>query len=91
MANSESAKKAIRRIERRTEVNRQRRSRMRTFLRAVEDAITAGDQDKARKALTLAEPEIARAVRKGVLHRNTGARKVSRLTKRIKSMSAAGE
>lgn len=88
MANSESAKKAIRRIERRTVVNRNRRSRMRTFLRAVEDAIESGDQSKARDALAVAEPEVARAVRKGVLHRNTGARKVSRLSRRIKSMQA---
>lgn len=91
MANSESAKKAIRRIERRTAVNRNRRSRMRTYLRAVEEAIEAGDQGKARAALSAAEPEVARAVRKGVLHQNTGSRKVSRLSRRIKSMGTAAE
>ncbi len=91
MANSSSAKKAIRRIERRTVVNRARRSRMRTYVRAVEEAIASGDQDQARKALSVAEPEIARAVSRGVIHKNTGSRKVSRLSQRVKSMAASAQ
>ena len=86
MANTSSAKKMIRKIERRTEVNKARRSRMRTFIRKVEEAITGGDKKAAEAALHVAEPEIMRAVSKGVIHRNTGSRKVSRLASRVKSM-----
>jgi len=86
MANTSSAKKATRKIERRTKVNSARRSRVRTFVRKVEEAIAAGDQDAARTALATAEPELMRAVSKGVLHKNTGARKVSRLSKRVAAM-----
>lgn len=88
MANTPSAKKAARKIERRTEVNRARRSRVRTFLRKLEDAISAGDVANATLAFKAAEPEIMRAVTKGVLHKNTAARKVSRLASRVAKLSA---
>ncbi|CAA0087657.1 30S ribosomal protein S20 [Starkeya nomas] len=88
MANTPSAKKAARKIERRTEINKNRRSRMRTFVRKVEEAIAAGDKDAAGVALKAAEPEIMRAAQKGVLHKNTASRKVSRLTQRLAKLSA---
>lgn len=88
MANTPSAKKAVRKIERRTEVNRSRRSRVRTFLRKLEDALAAGDAPAATAAFKAAEPELMRAVTKGVIHKNTAARKVSRLAARVKSLSA---
>ncbi|MEM1138612.1 MAG: 30S ribosomal protein S20 [Pseudomonadota bacterium] len=84
MANTRSAKKMIRVIERRTEVNRSRRSRMRTFVRKVEEALAAGDAPAAREALKHAEPEIMRAATKGVVHKKTAARKISRLAQRVK-------
>ena len=87
MANTSSAKKMVRKIARRTAVNKNRRSRMRTFIRRVEEAISGGDQDAAKAALKAAEPEIMRAVSRGILHRNTGARKVSRLSARVKAMA----
>ncbi len=86
MANTQSAKKMVRKIERRTAVNKSRRSRMRTFIRRVEEAIVGGDKKVAEGALKAAEPEIMRAVSKGVLHKNTGSRKVSRLASRVKAM-----
>lgn len=88
MANTPSAKKAARKIERRTEVNRSRRSRVRTFLRKLEDAIATGDASAAQQAFKAAEPEIMRAVTKGVLHKNTASRKVSRLAHRVSKLSA---
>ncbi len=88
MANTTSAKKSIRRIARRTEVNRARRSRVRTYLRVVEEAIAKGDGAAAKAALAKAEPEMMRAVSKGVFHRNTCARKISRLSKRVKVLTA---
>ncbi|WP_341989133.1 30S ribosomal protein S20 [Azorhizobium sp. AG788] len=88
MANTPSAKKAARKIERRTEVNRSRRSRVRTYLRKLEDALTAGDKVSADAAFKAAEPEIMRAVTKGVLHKNTASRKVSRLAARVRKLSA---
>ncbi len=88
MANTKSAKKAVRKIARRTEVNKARRSRMRTFIRKVEEAIDAGDQSAAQTALRDAQPEIVKTAQKGVIHRNTAARKVSRLAARVKSMGA---
>lgn len=88
MANSPQAKKRARQIERRTEVNKARRSRIRTFLRKVEEAIAGGDQTVAQDALKSAQPEIMRGVTKGVLHKNTASRKISRLSSRIKAMSA---
>lgn len=83
MATTSSARKAIRQITRRTEVNKARRSRVRNAVRLVEDAIAAGDRNKALAALKQAEPELMRAARKGQVHKNTASRKVSRLTKRI--------
>ena len=79
MANTTSAKKATRKIARRTEVNKSRRSRVRGFIRKVEEAIASGDQVLAQAALKAAQPELMRAATKGVLHANTASRKVSRL------------
>lgn len=87
MANTKSAKKAIRKIARRTQVNTSRRSRMRTYIRKVEEAIQGGDQKVAQDALQTAQPEIIRSAQKGILHKNTAARKVSRLAARVKAMS----
>ena len=89
MANTSSARKAARKIARRTEVNKARRSRVRTFVRQVEEAIASGDADRAKEALRVVQPELARAAGKGVLHVNTASRKVSRLAKRVKALSAA--
>ncbi len=88
MANTPSAKKAIRKIERRTAVNRNRRSRMRTFTRKVEEAIERGEKAAAEAAFRAAQPERMRAAQKGVLHKNTASRKVSRLAKRISALPA---
>lgn len=88
MANTPQAKKRARQTERRTEVNKARRSRIRTFLRKVEEAITGGDQKVAAEALKSAQPELMRGVTKGVIHKNTASRKVSRLSSRVKGMSA---
>ncbi len=87
MANTKSAKKATRKIARRTEVNQARRSRMRNYVRLVEDAIASGDRAKALSALQTAEPELMRAAQKGVLHRKTASRKVSRLTATISKLA----
>jgi small subunit ribosomal protein S20 len=87
MANTRSAKKMIRKISRRTERNRARRSRMRTYVRKVEEAIASGDAAVAGAALKEAQPEIMRCVTKGVLHKNTASRKVSRLTRRVNAMA----
>lgn len=88
MANSPSSKKRARQIERRTVVNTARRSRIRTFIRKVEEAIATGDFDKATEALRVAQPEIMRGVTKGVAHKNTASRKISRLAGRVKSLNA---
>jgi small subunit ribosomal protein S20 len=88
MANTASAKKATRKIERRTAINKVRRSRMRGFVRKVEEAIASGDKEAAQAALTAAQPELMRAASKGVLHQNTASRKVSRLARRVKALSA---
>lgn len=88
MANTVSAKKAVRKIAARTAVNKARRSRVRTFIRKVDHAIAAKDANAALAALRLAEPEIMRAVTKGVLHKNTASRKVSRLNKQCKALVA---
>ncbi len=87
MANTSSARKCVRKMARKTVVNKDRRTSVRTTLRAVEDAITAGDQKVAAAALTQAEPAMMRAVGKGIFHKNTGARKISRLSKRVKAMA----
>ena len=88
MANTPQAKKRARQTERRTEVNKARRSRIRTFLRKTEEAIESGDQVVAKSAFKEAQPELMRGVTKGIYHKNTVARKLSRLTKRIKGLSA---
>ena len=87
MANSPQAKKRARQIERRTAVNKARKSRIRTFLRAVEEAIASGDKAAATEALRAAQPELLRGVTKGIFHKNTASRKVSRLASRVKSLS----
>ncbi|MCC5955338.1 MAG: 30S ribosomal protein S20 [Natronohydrobacter sp.] len=87
MANTPQSKKRARQIERRTEVNKARRSRIRTFLRKVEEAIASGNADAAKDALRAAQPELARGVTKGVMHKNTVARKMSRLSSRVKALS----
>jgi small subunit ribosomal protein S20 len=89
MANNPGAKKAIRKIARRTEVNTARRSRVRTYLRKFEEALTGGDAAIARAAFIEAQSELMRAVSKGVVHKNTGSRKVSRLAARLKKLQAA--
>jgi small subunit ribosomal protein S20 len=88
MANTTSAKKATRKIAARTAVNKSRRSRVRNFLRKVEEAIASGDQTQAAAALKAAQPELMRAANKGVFHSNTASRKVSRLANRVKTMTA---
>jgi small subunit ribosomal protein S20 len=88
MANTVSAKKMTRKIVKRTAINKSRRSRMRTFVRKVEEAIAAGNQTEAAAALRAAEPEMMRAAQKGIVHRNTASRKVSRLASRIQTLSA---
>ncbi len=88
MANTKSAKKMVRKIATRTEVNKSRKSRIRTFTRKVEEALSSGDKKAATAALKAAEPEIMRGVTRGVTHKNTASRKVSRLAKRVKAMNA---
>jgi small subunit ribosomal protein S20 len=87
MANTSSAKKAVRKIARRTAINRSRRSKLRTFVRKVEDALAAGDSAVAAAALQQAAPIVMRAAQLGVIHKNTASRKVSRLTARVKALS----
>ncbi|MFC5739738.1 SSU ribosomal protein S20P [Rhodobacter sp. 140A] len=87
MANTPQSKKRARQNERRNDINRARRSRIRTFLRKVEEAIASGDATAAKTALLAAEPELARGVTKGVLHKNTVSRKVSRLSARVKALA----
>ena len=92
MANTSSARKAVRKIARRTEINQARRSQLRTFVRKVEEAIASGDRGNDRReavaALKAAEPIIMRAAQKGVVHRNAASRKISRLSHRIAKLSA---
>lgn len=88
MANSPQAKKRARQNERRFAVNKARRSRIRTFLRKVEEAIASGDQEAATAALRQAQPELMRGVTKGVVHKNTASRKMSRLSARVKALGA---
>ncbi len=83
MANTTSAKKATRKIARRTAVNKGRRSRMRSAVRLVEEAVASGNQKNAIAAMKVAEPALIRAAQKGIMHKNTASRKVSRLTKQI--------
>ena len=88
MANTTWAKKMTRKIAKRTDINRSRRSRMRTFLRKVEEAIASGDRDTATEALRAAEPELMRAAQKGIVHKNMASRKVSRLATRVQALPA---
>ena len=88
MANTSSAKKAARQMIRRTDVNKARRSRVKSDVRSVEEAISSGDRTKAEAALKAAQPMLARTAQKGMMHKKTASRKVSRLTKRVKAMTA---
>ena len=87
MANTPQSKKRARQSERRADVNKSRRSRIRTFLRKVEEAIESGDRDAASTALHAAQPELMRGVTKGIFHKNTAARKMSRLSARVKAIA----
>ena len=87
MAHSRSARKRVRTAARRTEINRSRRSRVRTYIKKVEAALEAGDQAAARAALTEAQPEIMRGVTRGTMHQNTASRKISRLSAAVKRMA----
>ncbi|RST30548.1 30S ribosomal protein S20 [Sphingomonas ginkgonis] len=87
MANTPQAKKRIRRNARRAEINHSRIGRIRTFIKAVESALASGDKGAATDALKKAQPELARGVARGVLHKNTASRKFSRLTKRLSQMA----
>jgi len=89
MANNPGAKKAIRKIARRTEVNKARRSRVRTYVRKFEEAIAAADAGVAKDSFVQAQSELMRAVTKGVLHKNTASRKVSRLAAQLKKLASA--
>ncbi|MEA1013203.1 30S ribosomal protein S20 [Sphingomonas sp. LY54] len=86
MANTPQAKKRIRRNDRRAEINGARVSRIRTFIKQLETALASGDKDKAQDAIRRVQPELARGVAKGVVHKNTAARKFSRLTKRVAAL-----
>ena len=90
MANTPQSAKRARQTEARTSVNRQRRSRIRTFLKKVEEAIASGDHAAAQAALKTAQPELMRGVTKGVVKKNTAARKMSRLSARVKAVGATG-
>ena len=87
MANTPQAKKRIRRNDRRAEINGARVSRIRTFVKQVEAALASGDKQQAEAAIRQVQPELARGVAKGVVHKNTAARKISRLTRRIAALA----
>lgn len=87
MANTPQSKKRARQAKRRTAVNTARRSRIRTFLRKVEEAIASGNREAAAEALKTAQPELMRGVSKGIVHKNTASRKMSRLSARVKAIS----
>ena len=89
MANTSSAKKATRKFAYRTAVNKDRRARVRTFLRKVAEALASGNKEAAQTAFTAAQPELMRAASTGVFHRNTASRKVSRLAQRLKALNAS--
>ena len=88
MANTPSAKKAVRKIARRTEVNKSRRTRMRSFLRKLEEAIASGDKKAAEEQFRVVQPIVMKSASKGIIHKNTASRKVSRLSARVKALSA---
>ena len=87
MANTSSAKKAVRKIARRSDVNRARRTQMRTYVKKVEEALATGDAANALAALAAAQPLVMRAAQKGIIHKNTASRKISRLTARVKTLA----
>ena len=87
MANTPSAKKRIRNTLRKTDINKSRKSRIKTFVRKVEDAIESKDPKSAMDSLKVAQPEIMRGVTKGIFHKNTASRKISRLSSRVKAIS----
>ena len=87
MANTPSAKKRIRNTLRKTDINKSRRSRIKTFVRKVEDALESKDAKAAMESFKVAQPEIMRGVTKGIFHKNTASRKISRLSSRIKAIS----
>ena len=87
MANTPSAKKRIRNTLRKTDINKSRKSRIKTFVRKVEDAIESKDAKSAMESLKAAQPEIMRGVTKGIFHKNTASRKISRLSSRVKALS----
>ena len=87
MANTSSAKKATRKIERRTAVNKSRRTRMRSNLRALEEAIASGDKAKADEQFRIVQPVVMKSASKGIIHKNTASRKISRLSSRIKALA----
>jgi small subunit ribosomal protein S20 len=87
MANTTSAKKATRKIARRTVINKARRTEMRTSVRSVEEAIKRGDRNAALKAMANAEPELMRAAQRNIIHKNTASRKVSRLSHQIAKLA----
>ena len=89
MPNTATAKRAVRTIARRTEINKARKSRVRTFIRRVNDAVAAGDAEAAREELRKAQPEIVRGAQKGIMHKNTAARTISRLSHRVRKLSEA--
>src|SRR6202008_2979131 len=91
MANTTSAKKATRKIARRTMINKSRRTQMRGAVRTVEDAIKRGDRDAAIKAMASAEPELMRAAQRNIVHKNTASRKASRLTHQIAKLGKRGD
>ncbi|MEM1285703.1 MAG: 30S ribosomal protein S20 [Cohaesibacteraceae bacterium] len=91
MANTPSAKKAVRKIARKTAVNRDRKSKMRSYIRRVDEAIAAGDHAAASAALKDAQPLIIRAANHGIVHKNAAARKVSRLTAKVKALETAAK
>lgn len=88
MANIKQAKKRVRRNDNRAEINQARRGRVRTFVKKVETAIEAGDKETATEAFRAAQPEIARGVNKGILHKNTAARRIAGLARRVKNIGA---
>ena len=86
MANTKSAQKAARKMRRRTEINKARQSRLKSFVRKVEEALASGNKAAAKGALAAAEPVLARMAQKGMIHKNTASRKVSRLAARVRAM-----
>ncbi len=88
MANTKSAKKAVRKIAKRTEINKSKRTILRTHVRRVEEALASGDADAAKAALQSAQPVLAKTAKAGVIHKNTASRKISRLSQRVKALSA---